>query len=128
MQRYPGIEQEQDMLEDWMDTVLLSLSRLRTGAWALDGSRDETTLNELHTAINDLQNRLAPRLKGLGEALIRAHRDAGGTVGGLASAMDSPRSTAQYRLEQLGEPPRHWEDWATGALARRMAASTETAD
>jgi len=113
------------MLEDWMDTVLLALSRLRTGAWKLDGSRDERTLAELYTALNDLQTRLVPRLEGLGEALVRAHRDAGGTVGELGRALDCPRSSAQYRIERLGEPPRYWEDWATGELARRAANATE---
>jgi len=93
------------VLADWFDTALWVLARLRNG--------HEMTAQDWHTAINDLDHRLLPRIEGIRDAVIRAHAAAGGSVGDLALAMDVPRSTAQYRREVLlAAPPGLWESWA----------------
>ena len=98
---------EADMLADWFHTMLWALATLRT---AEDGS---VSRESWHAMINDLDNRLSPRLEGVKDAVVRAHADSGGSVGNLALAMDVPRSTAQYRREVLQRSaPSTWETWA----------------
>lgn len=104
-------------LADWCDTIFLALARLRDGAWRLDLSRDEITLAELSATIGELETRLAPRLKGLRAALVRAHYAAGGSHGELSRAMDTNRATAQTRASRVrGHAPGHWEKWASGEV------------
>ncbi len=111
------------VLADWMDTAFYALSKLRGGELRLDGSRDEQTLADIYTGINDLSTRLLPRLNGIVDALIRAHYDAGGTHGELARAMDvDSRSTAQTRGDKVRKArPSAWELWATGELETERA-------
>lgn len=113
-----GVGIEGAILADWMDTVFYALGALRHGRWRLDGTRDEKTLSDIYTAINDLEHRLRPRLDGLRDALIRAHYDAGGSHTELATAMDVPRPTAQKRGNAVRRlaPPSMWEKWADGHL------------
>lgn len=93
------------MLLEWFGSALDALVALRTGA-----ELDATTW---HRIINDLEHRLADRLDGIRAATIRAHHAAGGTVGGLAIAMDVERSTAQYRRDKVVKnAPDAWEAWA----------------
>lgn len=104
-------------LTDWFDTVLYALDKLRGDELKLDGSRDDATLTSLRIAINDVMCRLEPRLTGLTQALVRAHQQAGGSHGELASAMDVPRGTAQYRAMKVRiQEPSVWELWARGEL------------
>lgn len=67
------------------------------------------------TAVNDLDQRLLPRIEGIRDAAMRAHTASGGSVGQLARAMGNvSRSTAQYRREALrNTAPSAWETWAT---------------
>ena len=107
-----GIGMEAGPILDWMDTVFYALSKLRSSDLKLDKSRDEKTLKDLYTCINDL-TRLEPRFEGLKNTLIRAHREAGGTHGELALALDSPRSTASTQARTICiRKPQHWETWA----------------
>jgi len=101
-------------LADWFDTALWALAVLRTGRVdRTDGHA--LTANDLHTVINDLDHRLLPRLQGIRDAAVRRHADLGGTYGDLATAMDTSRSTAQYRRDALtAKTPSVWENWATG--------------
>ena len=115
------------LVADWMDTVFYALSRLRSGELRLDGTRDERTLSDIYTGINDLSTRLIPRLQGIVDALVRAHYDAGGTHGELARAMDVERSTAQTRGDKIRKtaPPSTWERWATGELEPQTRPAAE---
>lgn len=100
------------MLADWFASVLDALVALRRG------EHDQVSSEEWHAMINALEHRLEPRLSGIRDAVIRAHHAAGGSLADLALAMDvDARSTAQYRRKRVVEqPPRHWENWATGSL------------
>ena len=96
---------EASTLVDWMHTALWAMAKLRTGELSKDGAWN---------AITALDHRLIRRLEGIRDAAIRAHANAGGSVGDLALAMDVPRSTAQYRREVLlASEPSLWESWAT---------------
>src|SRR5690606_26614576 len=102
------------LLVDWFNTALTSLVALRTGQ---DRAGQPATTDTYYRAINDLDNRLMPRMEGIRDAVIRAHHAAGGSVGNLALAMDTARSTAQYRRDVLlASEPSSWERWATGTL------------
>ena len=101
-----------------MDAIVTALDALRAGRLRLDRTRDEGTLSTISAALHQLTCRLAPRLQGATEALIRAHYDAGGSHGELAAAMEVERSTAQYPGDRVRKttPPAHWELWAAGHL------------
>ncbi|SCL21298.1 hypothetical protein [Micromonospora aurantiaca (nom. illeg.)] len=95
------------LLLDWFDSALLALVALREGR-AADMSR-----NDWHYLITHLEHRLAPRLDGLRDAVIRAHHGAGGSLADLALAMDVEKSTAQYRRDRVVKrEPNVWETWA----------------
>jgi hypothetical protein len=97
------------LLLDWFSSALIALARLR--------DPQEMTPNDWHNLINDVERRLTPRMQGIRDALIRAHAAAGGSYGDLALAMDTGKSTAQYRRDRLTDvAPSHWERWATGTL------------
>lgn len=104
---------ESAALADWFDTILWALENLRSGR--LDQPGPETVAL-ISTAIGHLVHRLEPRLKGLTDALIRAHYAAGGSHGQLGTAMDVPRSTAQSRAMRMPDTPGIWERWARGEL------------
>jgi hypothetical protein len=102
---------EGERLTDWFDTTLWALHNLRNGTWQTPGP---DTVHDIDTAITHL-HKLLPRLDGLSDALIRAHRAAGGSHAQLATAMDlGSRSAAQSRHERLPNPPSTWERWARG--------------
>ncbi|WP_327707548.1 hypothetical protein OG530_41005 (plasmid) [Streptomyces decoyicus] len=103
-----------DNLGDWFDTALWALAILRSGRVdRTDGHA--LTAADLYTVINDLDHRLLPRLEGIRDAAVRRHAELGGTYGDLALAMDTSRSTAQYRRDALtAKSPNVWENWATG--------------
>src|SRR6266540_2892783 len=114
--RHPNLPDGHE-LADWLDTVMYAVALLRSGSLVLDGSRDYGTLSVLDTCLNDLVRRLGPRLDGIVDALVRAHRQAGGSYAELAELMDVPRATAQSRARQITQrEPSHWEQWATGDL------------
>lgn len=106
-------------LADWFDTALWALAMLRTGTNArgpaeIDPATRKITPETLYTVINDVDNRLLPRIEGIRDAAVRAHQDNGGSLGELALAMDVARSTAQYRRDALrNSAPSTWEHWAT---------------
>ena len=111
---------EAGTLTDWFVSALRTLAALRTGEVDRETEqagieRVPADLNTWYWAINDLDYRLMPRLDAIRDAAIRAHASTpGGTVGHLALAMDTARSTAQYRREQVvNADPSHWETWAT---------------
>lgn len=108
---------EAQLLADWFDTALWALATLRTGtnvrADASPANRD-VTASTLYDVINDLDNRLLPRLQGLRDAAIRRHAELGGSLGQLATAMDVAKSTAQSRRNVVTrrDRPSRWEQWA----------------
>ncbi|MFF7013226.1 hypothetical protein ACFY9Y_35030 [Streptomyces fimicarius] len=110
---------EADTLADWFDTALWALAMLRTGTnehGHLPGQDvREVTPDSLYTVINDLDNRLLPRLQGIRDAAIRRHNELGGSLNNLALAMDVSKSTAQSRRNAVldgRDRPSHWENWA----------------
>lgn len=101
------------LLMDWFASTLSALATLRSAA----PDSPSVTSDEWDHYINDTERRLAPRLRGVRDALIRAHHASGGSLGDLALAMDVPRSTAQSRRNAvLRRDPSIWEQWATGTL------------
>lgn len=101
---------EAGMLTDWYTSALLALVELRT---AEPGQSPYMEPDSWYYLINDMENRLAPRLRGIRDALIRAHADDGRSVGDLAVAMDVVKSTAQGRRDAVVKrDPSVWETWA----------------
>jgi hypothetical protein len=112
-------------LADWIDSALWTLVMLRTGHIMRRPETPLATADDWYIAINDLGHRLIPRLEGIRDAAILAHAGAGGSVGQLASALDTARSTAQYRREALTSPDRlvtpTFERWAREGGPTTMA-------
>ena len=110
---------EAEGLVDWFDTALWGLAMLRTGLISRGPDDLPADCAEMDTVIRDLDAKLLPRLEGIRDAAIRRHKELGGSVGALASAMNVARSTAQTRREALEQPgPRRassaaWQEWAT---------------
>lgn len=103
---------EAGTMADWFHSALWAMATLRTGRNAA-GEPYFAGPNDWYTPINDLDNRLIPRLEGIRDAVVRAHARSGGTVQDLALAMDVVRSTAQHRREVLTRAmPSGWESWA----------------
>jgi hypothetical protein len=114
---------EAGTMADWLHTALWALAMLRTGQDS-QGRPYIPGPNDWHTAINDVDRRLLPRLEGLRDALVRAHADGGGSVGDLALAMDVARSTAQYRRDAIRrQEPGLWEQWATSGGPTTLGGS-----
>ena len=109
-----------------MDAIVTALDARRAGRLRLDKTRDSATLSTISTALYQMTCRLAPRLQGALDALIRAHYDAGGSHGELAAAMEVERSTAQYQGDRVRKaPPTYWERWAAGELEPEQARAVD---
>ncbi|WP_019872720.1 hypothetical protein [Salinispora oceanensis] len=117
----PTLGADGAILLDWFSSALIALARLRDGD-------PQMSADDWHWLINDLEHRLAPRLQGIRDALIRAHAAAGGSYGDLALAMDVSKGTAQYRRDRLAAAaPSSWESWARGTLPGHPASATWSA-
>ncbi|MFC9266092.1 hypothetical protein ACFT25_40510 [Streptomyces hydrogenans] len=108
---------ELDMLVDYFDTAVWTLAMLRNGTNSRprEGESAEVTAGDFYTAINDLGGRLIPRLQGILDASVRRQAELGGSLGDLALAMDTTKSTAQSRRKAVLEGrdrPHRWETWA----------------
>ena len=111
----PALGADGPLLLDWFSSALIALAQLRD-------SDAQMTPDDLHALINDVEHKLAPRLRGIGNALIRAHAAAGGSYGSLALALDVPKSTAQHRRDKLtSTPPTVDERWVTDGGPRPPA-------
>src|SRR5690606_3854575 len=96
------------------------------GRLRLDKTRDTATLSTISAALYQMTCRLAPRLQGALDALIRAHYAAGGSHGELAAAMEVERSTAQYQGDRVRKAsPTYWERWAAGELEPEQARARD---
>lgn len=116
---------EASLLADWFDTALWALALLRNGYSDRGGQgATEVTPDALYTVLNDLDNRLLPRLQGVRDATIRRHQELGGSLGNLALAMNVAKSTAQSRrnavMDRAATP---WERWATEGGPERERCS-----
>ncbi|MEU8764972.1 hypothetical protein [Streptomyces sp. NPDC048659] len=101
---------EAEAMATWLHSALTAMARLRTGPAGTD--LDPADLTQ---PLTDLHTQLLPRLEGIRDSLIRTHATAGGTVQSLATTLNTPRSSAQYRRETLTKAqPTEWESWATG--------------
>ena len=84
------------------------------GLEALRTNPQQLTRSELWSIVHHIEVNLVPRLTGIRDA---ATRQAGGSLGDMAEAMDVPRSTAQTRKEALDQrEPSKFERWALGEL------------
>ncbi|RAJ32851.1 hypothetical protein K353_05849 [Kitasatospora sp. SolWspMP-SS2h] len=102
-----GLAAVLDLAQD-VATVLHGLALLRAGG------TDPAAHADVAAA---LDRRLIPRLEGIRDAAIRAHRAAGGSTGDVAQALGVSRSTAQYKRDTLRHTePSSWEDWAVQGL------------
>lgn len=101
------------LLVMWLGDVINALVAARSGDW-VQGQDPEAIRVDTAQTVTSLYHRLRPRLDGVLAAAIRAHKAARGSVGQLATAMDTGRSTAQDRRDRLPDPPSTWEQWATG--------------
>lgn len=102
-------------LRDWLDAAIRSMEQLRSGELRLDATRHADTMAAIRDGLEAVQQHLVPRLAGLGDALIRAHYDAGGSHGELADATGLTRSGAQKRGHRVEiAPPDTWRRWALG--------------
>lgn len=102
-----------ESIPDYAETALWAIAALRTGTWGA-GTRAETTPgpDQWEQVINDLEKYIR-QLDGILDAAIREHAKTGGTYDDLSRAMNSARSTAQYRRDKV--------------LARQPADRTEEA-
>lgn len=118
------LDADATLIADWVDTAMWALSLLRTGKnLRAEGGPTPVTAQTWFTVINDLENRLAPRLQGIVDAAVRTQARQGGTIDDLALAMDVPRSTAGYRRKAvLDKFPGGWEQWATSGGPQRNRA------
>ncbi|MFK4091081.1 hypothetical protein ACI2LF_43650 [Kribbella sp. NPDC020789] len=114
--KYPNLGMEYAVLHDHLDTVEYAVNLLRSGSLKLDGSRDPGTLSALYTCINDLVHGLQPRFEGVIDALLLAHRAAGGSWNELATAADTASTTMQSRVKKAESKSSVWVDWARGDL------------
>ena len=116
-----------EMLAGWTADVMDALTDLRLGTWADDPDRARAGAV---VAINAVYHRLTPRLRGVLDAAVRAHRAAGGSVRDLQTAMDTAHpSGAQYARDRLPADPGLWEMWATGTQSTTTpTVPTGTAD
>ncbi|MFJ9167290.1 hypothetical protein ACIRN5_23300, partial [Lysinibacillus fusiformis] len=106
-----------DELANLLHTALWGLSVLRTGKdHRLDESEDQVqpiTADDWPGLISHLETARTTLLTGITAAAIRAHHTSGGSIGHLARAMDTARSTAQARQDKvLKHPAGDWETWA----------------
>ena len=119
-----AVAADADMLAGWLGDVIDAMTDLRLGTWADDPDRGRAGTA---AAVAAIHHRLTPRLRGVLDAAVRAHRAAGGSVRHLQEAMDAPHpSGAQYARDRLPDTPGVWERWATGTL-HDPAESTDTA-
>ncbi|WP_225439621.1 NUDIX domain-containing protein [Amycolatopsis eburnea] len=107
-----------------LDTVLVGLAALRSGRDPIRAggpSLKDTPVSAgtmwQEWVLQDVAT-LTSRLEGVQAATVRAHAEAGGSFGALATAMGVARATAQSRRTELlrGEPDAA-ELWATGKTA-----------
>jgi len=111
-------------LADWFASALAAVVAMRTGHVAGDPANGAPTVADTwYWVINDVDNRLLPRIEGIRDAAIRAHIAAGGSLDRLALAMDAPKSSAQrpWNRARTTEPTL-WERWATGTLPEPQRA------
>lgn len=122
-----AIGPESGRLTEWYLSALRTLAALRTGEVDRETeaggiARGPATIDTWYWTINDLDDRLMPRLDGIRNTAIRAHHAYGGSLANLATAMGTARSTAQSRRERLIEAPLSLdEEWACNGRVPRTS-------
>lgn len=119
--------EELNILANGFHSVFEALAMLRTGKTTdsrAKGGMRYVEAEDWYWVVNAIYKKLIGRLEGVGDAAVRAHAAAGGSVGHLANAMDVARSTAQHRREVILASRRSgWEAWATRPLASGNSTS-----
>ncbi|WP_427896734.1 hypothetical protein ACQHIV_42160 (plasmid) [Kribbella sp. GL6] len=113
---HPNLGMDGLLMEDWCDSLMQAVSVLRSGSLQLDGSRDPATMSTLHELLIAVSERLQPRIEGVIDALIVAHRAAGGSWGELSDRAGEPIGTLRSRWKRIEANGSHWATWARGEL------------
>ncbi|MFB7225500.1 hypothetical protein [Streptomyces sp. NPDC056227] len=115
-------------LADSIDSLLYALVLLRTGRTTRTKLRTtstterDATLTDLHVVLADLDAGLLPRIQGARDALIRLHKQMGGSLAQLAAVMEVSKSTAQSRRTAITSAPMgQWEKWAVAEDANSFS-------
>jgi ADP-ribose pyrophosphatase len=102
-----ALDRDADDLVEALDTVLVGLAALRTGRDPIPTSNPSDKDAPVSSGtdwqewlLRDL-SMLEARLEGVRAAAVRAHADAGGSYGALATAMAVAKGTAQTRREAV---------------------------
>ncbi|MFD3407007.1 hypothetical protein ACFWUU_40365 [Kribbella sp. NPDC058693] len=111
---YPNLLSDATTMPDYMDTVLYALSVLRSGSLQLDGSRDPATMKALADCLIGVSERLRPRLEGIIDALLVAHRAAGGSWAELSDDAGQALGTLRSRVKRIETEGSYWAEWARG--------------
>jgi hypothetical protein len=114
--KYPNLGFESYMLHDLLETFEYAVNLLRSGSLRLDGTRDPATMNHLNTCLIHLSEKLRPRFEGLLDALLIAHRQAGGSWSELTERSGVPLGTLRSRVKRIETEGSHWAEWARGDL------------
>ncbi|MGJ6969050.1 hypothetical protein ACSDR0_44870 [Streptosporangium sp. G11] len=121
------------LMAEIVDSCLWALGMLRTGANSRDSGSPTPTVGDWATALRGL-DRLAPRLRGTRDAVVRAYLASGGSTQRLADVMAIPLSELQDDAERtMAQPPDTWEEWATtsrpeSTITRSKSESTPDAN
>ncbi|GAA3821439.1 hypothetical protein GCM10022226_47220 [Sphaerisporangium flaviroseum] len=101
------------LMAEILDSCLWAMAMLRTGANSRDAGSPAPTVGDWAAALRGL-DRLAPRLRGTRDAVVRAYLAFGGSTQRLADVMAVPLSEIQNETERMmAKPPDVWEEWAT---------------
>ncbi|MFW6689483.1 hypothetical protein [Streptomyces sp. MAR4 CNX-425] len=107
-----ALTREARLLAEIVDSCLWALGMLRTGVNSRDEGGPAPIPGDWYAALRDLE-RIAPRIEGTRDAVIRALAESGEGTGRLAHAMHAEEeAVVRRRAEVLGNPPSEWETWA----------------
>ncbi|AZM45204.1 hypothetical protein DMB38_04605 [Streptomyces sp. WAC 06738] len=111
------LTREVRLLAEIVDSCLWALGMLRTGVNSRDAGRPAPIPGDWYSALRDLE-RIAPRVEGTRDAVIRALAESGEGTGRLAHALHTDEEAAsRRRAAVLGNPPSDWETWAAKGVA-----------
>ncbi|WBB60256.1 hypothetical protein O7599_32845 [Streptomyces sp. WMMC500] len=107
-----ALTREARLLAEIVDSCLWALGMLRTGVNSRDAGGPPPIPGDWYAALRDLE-RIAPRIEGTRDAVIRALAVSGEGTDRLAQAMHTDEEAAvRRRADVLGNPPSEWETWA----------------
>ncbi|GAA2653789.1 hypothetical protein ACXZ65_26790 [Streptomyces aculeolatus] len=112
-----ALTREARLLAEIVDSCLWALGMLRTGVNSRDAGAPPPIPGDYYAALRDLE-RIAPRIEGTRNAVIRALAESGEGTDRLAHVLHTDEEAAvRRRAEVLGNPPSEWETWAAKGAA-----------